>query len=413
VSTIGTEPAGFAGDGFDELDEHWLRSRPGVKWRAVGHNVLPCWIADMDFPSPHPVRQALAQLAAGGDLGYRPWDQAEVLEQRWANRMWARYGWLPRTGQLRPFTELVQAVEAIVHFATSPGDGVVLLTPSYPPFVEAIEQAGRRLLAVPALAGPQGWAFDLDAAARAAAQARALVLVNPHNPTGRMLSRSELMVLGQLAEHYDLLVVSDEVHADLALAGGRRHVPFASLSEELARRTVTLYSASKSYNLGGMGCAIAHIGHPAVARALDVLPTHLLGGVGAAAVTATLAAWSPEGDAWLERCLVRLRHNRQALAAWLCTAGAASGVAGFVPDATYLAWLDLRATALDEDPAAWLLRQARVKLNSGPTFGPGGAGFARLNFATTPGLLTQALDRIAQSLAERPGRPSAGPASGR
>jgi cystathionine beta-lyase len=389
------------GDGFDELDETWLRSRPAAKWSSAGEGVIPCWVADMDFPTPRPVRQALIDLATGGDVGYPGRGGPAALEARWASRMAARYGWEPRPGRLQAFTDLVQAVQVLLGAASSGGDGVLLFTPAYPPLLRALESMGRQLLAVPAVDDSTGWTFDIGAATRGAAGAKILLLVNPHNPTGRMLRRSELEAMGQLAERHDLLVISDEVHADLALAG-TTHVPFASLGTELEARTVTLYSASKSYNLGGMCCAVAHVGHAGVARELAGMPSHVLGHVSTAAVATTLASWSPEADAWLERCLARLRANRQLLGRWLDNTGADAGVKGYLPEGTYLSWLDFRPAGLGEDPARWLAANARVMLSPGCDFGPGGAGFARLNFATTPGILHEILDRIATALGQEP-----------
>jgi len=390
-------------DGFDELDMDWLQARPGVKWAAAAPGVLPCWVADMDFPAPAPVREALVRLAAGADLGYPGPAALALLEERFVARMASRYGWAPAGGQLRAFSDMVQATAVLIDASSSAGDGVLLFTPAYPPFLGVLEAMGRRLLCVPAVDDGRGWSFDMEAAAAAAAQARVLLLVNPHNPTGRMLTRSELETVGGLAERHDLVVISDEIHADLAMTGVT-HIPFASLSSQLAARTVTLYSASKSYNLGGMCCAIAHLGHAPVARRLAEAPSQLFGHVGIAALATTLAAWSPDGDAWLERCLGRLRANRQLLGDWLEGAGAAAGVLGYPPEGTYLSWLDFRSAGLGEDPASWLADNARVILNRGPTFGPGGAGFARLNFATTPGILNQILGRVATAVAqEAPG----------
>ncbi len=388
-------------DGFDDLDEQWLRSRPGVKWAAAGDGVLPSWVADMDFPAPGPVVEALVRLAEGGDLGYSTGSEVALLEEKWAARMATRYRWDPAPGQLRVLSDTVQAVRVLIELASSPGDGVLLLTPSYPSFVGALEEMGRRLVPVQAVPGEANWVFDLDAAAAAAQEARVLLLVNPHNPTGRMLDRAELWGLGELAERNDLLVISDEIHADLALSE-RAHIPFASLSEDLAARTVTLYSASKAYNLGGMCCAVAHVGAPEMARQLTHMQ-HTMGRVSIAAVATTLAAWSPEGDAWLERCVTRLRANRELLGQWLgaTAAGGSAGVQGNLPEATYLSWLDFRSAGLGDDPAEWLLSEARVMLSAGPRFGPGGAGFARLNFATTPRILSEILDRTASALRER------------
>jgi cysteine-S-conjugate beta-lyase len=385
------------GDGFDDLDLAWLRSKPGAKWAAVADGVLPSWVADMDFPVARPIREALERLAAEGDLGYPAGNAGRLLEESWAARMADRYGWAPTPGRARVFTDLVQAAQLLLHLCTSPGDGVLLLTPSYPPFVDAIEGTGRRLLAVPAIESGAAWEFDLDRAEAMAPQAKVLFVVNPHNPTGRMLSRPELVRLGELAVSHDLLVISDEIHADLALVD-RAHVPFASLSNELELRTATLYSASKAYNLGGMGCALAHLGAPMIEGRLAHLPPHLTGRVSIAALATTLASWSPAGDAWLERCLTRLRGNREELGQWLIGTGGKAGVKGFLPEATYLSWLDFRAAGLGDDPARWLLEAAKVRLSEGPAFGPGGAGFARLNFATTPALLDEILSRVVDAL---------------
>jgi cystathionine beta-lyase len=390
-------------DGFDELPLAWLQARPGCKWAEAGPGVLPCWVADMDFPAPLPVRRALADLVSTGDLGYPTGDDPARVGERWAARMAARYGWAPAAGQVVLFTDLVQAAQVLLQVASAPGDGVLLFTPAYPPFLAAVTGMGRRLLAVPAVDEGDRWGFDLDAAARLAPDAAMVLLVNPHNPTGRMLSAEELGAVAELAERHDLVVVSDEIHADLSFED-RPHLPFGSLSAAAAARTVTLYSASKSYNLGGMRCAVAHVGHPGTRQALSRLPSRMLGGPGRAAIEATLASWTSDGDAWLERCLGRLGANRDKLSHWVAGAGAELGVRAHKPEATYLEWLDFRAAGLGDDPAAWLLSEARVMLSPGPSFGPGGAGFARLNFATAPGVLDDILGRVGAALSRR-GRP--------
>ena len=385
------------GDGFDELDEAWLRSKPGAKWAKAGEGVIPCWVADMDFPTPPPVRDALTDLVGTGDLGYSSGDELALLEEKWAARMADRYRWVPERGRFRLFCDVVQAVQVLLDLATSRGDGILLLTPSYPPLWRAIEDSGRRLLTLPAFETREGWAFDLDQAEEKAREARLLLLCNPHNPTGRVLSSGELGKLAGLVERNGLLVVSDEVHADLVL-NGSAHIPFASLSNELADRTVTLYSASKSYNLGGMRCAVAHVGPHDVEQKLAALPSELLGRVSVAAIASTLACWSGPADEWLERCLGRLRANRDIIGQWLAGPGAEAGVRGFPPDGTYLAWFDFRPTGLGDGPAEWLLENALVKMSSGSHFGPGGAGFARLNFATTAGVLEEILSWVTKAL---------------
>lgn len=386
-------------DGFDRLPEDWLRARAGIKWAAAGPGVIPSWVADMDFPPPKVAREALSCLAASGDMGYHPGHpQPEEVEDRWLRRMEARFGWPPPSGRLKVFTDVVQAVEVVLHLATSQGDGVLTLTPAYPVFVAGVAHMGRRLLPVPAKDVGLSWEFDLEAARAAAPEAKVLLLVNPHNPTGRALSRAELGALAQLAVDHDLLVISDEVHADLLLADHARHVPFASLSGEVAERTVTVYSASKSFNMGGMRCGVAHIGPDWLWDELGHLPSHLWGRASLGALVTTLACWSAEGDRWLELCVARLRANRSLLGDWLSGPGGEAGVSGPLAEATYLQWLDFRGAGLGPDPAGHLLGKAHVMLSPGPTYGPGGEGFARLNFATSPKILCEILERIAISL---------------
>jgi cysteine-S-conjugate beta-lyase len=194
-------------EGFDDLDEQWLRARPGVKWAAADDGVIPGWVADMDFPAPRPVIEALVRLAEGGDLGYSTGRELSLLEEKWRSRMATRYRWDPAPGQLRLLSDTVQAARALIELASSPGDGVLMLTPSYPTFVGALEEMDRRLLPVQAVPGEANWAFDLEAAAAAARGAKVLLLVNPHNPTGRMLDRAELSGRGGHGERHQQRVV--------------------------------------------------------------------------------------------------------------------------------------------------------------------------------------------------------------
>ncbi|MFD0889689.1 aminotransferase class I/II-fold pyridoxal phosphate-dependent enzyme, partial [Streptosporangium algeriense] len=236
------------------------------------------------------------------------------------------------------------------------------------------------------------WHLDLDRIAdevrgRHGAPCRALFLVNPHNPTGRVFRRDELEVLAELAAEHDLLVISDEAHAELTY-DGYRHIPFAAVSEEAAARTVTITSGSKAFNLAGVRCAVAHIGAKEVRDAVDAHRGMLFGQVSALGVDALRAAWTA-GDPWLKTVRELLARNRLRVAERL-----PEGVVYRLPEATYLAWLDCRALDLGDDPSAFFLERARVMLFRGPDFGPEGRGFARLNFATSPAVLDEMLDRM-------------------
>ncbi len=389
------------GDELDELDVGWLHAKPGVKWARYGAEVLPAWVADMDFPVPPVVRRALVAAVEGGDLGYPSWHGGTPLRAAFAERMVERYRWAADPAKVRELTDVVQGFQLSLHLASSPGDAVALQTPAYPPFLASITEMGRRLVAVPMEDTAGGWRFDPDRAEAAIAGAgcKVLVVVNPHNPTGRVLDRGELEALAGIAERHDLVVVTDEIHAELAFPPAR-HVPFASLGPEAARRTITLTSATKAFNLAGIRCALAHVGPDAVRAAWDGAPSHLYGQPGNLSVLATLAAWR-DGGPWAGAVLGRLRARRDEVVARLAAEAPAARL--HPPEGTYLAWIDLSAYGLGDDPAAAVLAAGRVALGHGPDFGPGGQGFARLNFATSPAVLSGVLDRLVGALAGRDG----------
>ena len=383
--------------GFDGLDRDWLRGRDGVKWHRVAPDVLPAWVADMDFPVPAVVRAALHDLVDRADLGYPDWPSGTPLRTAFARRMRERYGWAADPARVRELTDLIQGVQLVLHLGTRPGDGVAVLTPCYPPFLASVTGMGRRLVPVPMEAGPGGWTFDADRFDRdvRATGCRALLLVNPHNPTGRAFTRAELTALADVARRHDLLVLSDEIHADLVQAP-HRHLPFAALDDDTAARTVTLTSATKAFNLAGVRTAVAHIGDDRLLAARDAQPPDLFGQVNLLGVAATLAAWTG-GDDWLAGVLARLRANRDEVTRRL--AAESPRIGHLPPEAGYLSWLDLRALGWGDDPAQVLLDRGRVALSSGPEFGPGGAGFARLNFATAPDVLDDVLTRLLTTVA--------------
>lgn len=380
ASTLGTM--------FDSLLIEDLRQRPGIKWAAAGPDLLPAWVADMDFPVPPAVREIVTSYA---DLGYPPWDEhpeRNPLRAAFAARMADLHGVDFDPAHVRLFTELTQALQAVLHVATEPGDAVAVHTPTYPPFLETIHGMGRRLVPIPYEDTGSGWEFDAVRMAEDVARhgVRALVLVNPHNPTGRSLTRAELTAVAAVAEEHDLVVIADEIHSDLT-HDGATHLPFAAFCPH---RTVTLYSASKSYNLAGLRCAVTHLADARVRAGLATLPPLLLGEVSVLSVLATLAAWRDGGD-WLTSVKAALGRNRA-----LVADGLPPGIRHHRPDATYLAWLDCRELDLPDDPAAFFRAEAGVMLSAGPGFGA--PGYARLNFATSGPLVAEMLTRMREAL---------------
>lgn len=396
--------------GFDGLDLEWLRERPGKKWSAVEDDVLPAWVADMDFPAPPPVRRALHALVEGADLGYPPWRDGTPLREAFADRMRTRFGWSPDPARVREVDDIIGGLQLTLRLAgvagvaggaeagaggadARTGDGLVAVhTPCYPPFIDALTGFGRRLLPIPMLDDGAGWSFDLDRldADLRDSGCRTLLLVNPQNPTGRVFTRAELGGLAELARRHDLLVIADEVHADLAHPP-HRHIPFASLDADSAARTVTLTSATKAFNLAGVRCAVAHIGPDRMLAGWDAQPVNLHGVPNLFGVAATLAAWR-DGDRWLTDVLAHLGARRLQLADALGRRLPAAR--HHPPQAGYLAWIDCRALGLGTDPAAAFRARGRVELSSGSDFGPGGDGHVRLNFATSAELLARILDRM-------------------
>jgi len=381
-------------EGFDGLDVVGLRARPGVKWRRVGPDAIPAWVADMDFPPCPTVAEALHDVLGRGDLGYPDWATGTPLRAAFATRMADRFGWHPDPAAVREISDLVQGVQMVLHLATRPGDGVAVHVPTYPPFLASIASMGRRLVPIPMVAQPAGgWGFDpaaMDAVVTSGG-VRVLLLVNPQNPTGRAFSAQELAMIEQIAHRHDLLVVSDEIHAEL-IYPPHRHLPFASLSQDAARRTVTLTSASKAYNLAGLRTAVMHIGDPRLLTRRDAQPVDLFGMPNLFGVHATLGAWSPAAQFWQKQLIEHLDANRRRLVEVIPQR--IPGARLVAPEATYLAWIDVSRVDIGDDPAS-AFRRAGVRLSGGPDFGPGGEGFVRLNFATSAELLEQILQAMA------------------
>jgi cystathionine beta-lyase len=245
--------------------------------------------------------------------------------------------------------------------------------------------------------GSQTWGFDIDRLARDVEQARCkvLIMVNPHNPTGHSFSAVELKSLAEVVIQQDLLVISDEIYSDLVFPP-RSHIPFASLDPEVAARTITLTSASKAFKLAGLCCTVAHVGPPAVRDGLG-RPPHLFGQVSVPGVAATLAAWD-WSEPWLNGVLRTLDGNRSLIAKAL----SGLGIGYLPPDAGFLAWLDCRALNLRTDPATFFRSRARVRLSPGHHYGPGGRGFVRLSFGTSPEILREICERMVTAVRKPP-----------
>lgn len=366
--------------GLESVDLEWLRAKPGQKWHKVSP-LLAAWVADMDFAPAPVIVDHLRAVLDSGDVGYPVRDEKRRMRSVEAFAAWmgSQHGWSLETDRVREWNDVVQAVQAILHVATSPGDGVIVHTPAYPPFFEAIEQTKCRLVPLPAVIDGDTVSFDVDDLERqlVPGATRVLLLCNPQNPTGRVFTRSELSHLVELAERHDLLIISDEIHADL-IFDDHEHVPIASLPGA-AHRTVTITSASKSFNLAGLRYAVSHCGADWVEERLSSLPDHLFGATNIMGAEAAWAAWT-NGTEWLDAVVAHLEQMRDLTVDLVRSQ--LPGVHVHRPDATYLAWLDCSALPIADDPRE-AFRTAGVELSPGTSFGPGGHGHVRLNFATS------------------------------
>lgn len=386
--------AAVQADPFDPPMD-WLRQKQGVKWRRPGPDLIPAWVADMDFAVAPPIRAALTAMLDRGDLGYPDWSR-QPLADAFVARM-ARFGWTAEREHVRLVGDLIQALQIVLDLATEPGARILAHLPNYPPFPATIAAMRRQLVPVRLVPDGESWTWDQAALERDAAGAKVLLLVNPHNPTGRAFTRPELRRLADVAIAHDLLVISDEIHAEL-VHDPHAHVPFATLGPDAAARTVTVTSATKAYNIAGVRTAVAHVGRQRLRESWDAPPADLYGGPSTVGVEATVAAWR-DCDDWLAGLRAHLRAQRDHLAERV---GALPGIRMRTPDAGYLAWLDCREAALPDDPAAYFREHAGVELAPGPDYDPAAQGWVRLNFATGRAVLDAILDRMAAALGSRP-----------
>lgn len=373
---------------YDVLRLDELRRRTSAKWTVHDPDVLPMWIAEMDFPLAEPVRRVLHELVDRGDTGY-PRSGAHV--EAFARFAARRYDWTIDPALATTVPDVMAGVEYAIDRLTEPGDGVAFLTPAYPPFFVSVPATRRTVVAVP-MAGDAdaGWVIDGDALAAALqGGAKAVLLCNPHNPTGRVFTRDELTTVAELADRYGAPVISDEIHAPLIVDPDARHLPFAMVNPGC----VCVHSASKGWNLPGLKAAVLVAGTGAIHERLDgAAVTELAERSGIFGVAAAAAAFDA-GEAWLSDMLDYVAGNHRLVAEVLPKV--LPGARVTPAQATYLAWLDLRNAGLPGEPADVLLEAARVALVRGPNFGAPYRGWARMNVGTSRPIVAEALDRLA------------------
>ena len=375
---------------FDRIDVGTLRRGGSVKW-SMYPEAIGAFVAEMDFGTAPPVTAALHAAVDAAVFGYLPAGTVEQMSAAYAAWSRDRYGWAVDPVDVRPVADVVAGLRLAIEHFSAPGTPVVLPTPAYMPFVSVPPQLGREVIEVPLSAGHR---YDLDALAAAfEAGGDLLILCNPHNPVGRVLTPAEMLAIAEVVDRYGARVFSDEIHAPLVF-GNARHVPYASLSPVTAAHTLTATSASKAWNLPGLKCAQVVLTSDADRETWAGIGPLAEHGAATLGVIANTAAYR-SGGPWLAEVLSYLDGNRRLLGQLV--ADLLPGVVYTPPEGTYLGWLDFRATG-PADPAAYFLEKAGVAMTDGALCGEAGRGFGRFTFALPRPVLREAVERIAAAM---------------
>jgi cystathionine beta-lyase len=374
------------------------RGTDSEKWKAFGNEVLPLWVADMDFPAPPAVLQALHERVAHGIFGYG--GVTAELSEAICHRLWEYYHWAVTPDQLLFLPGLVSGLNISCRAVCPPGAGVLVQTPIYPPFLSAPVNQGLHVnIAELFVTRSKQWLhYSIDYNAFEAAiqsHTRLFMLCNPHNPVGRCYTREELINLAEICTRNDLIICADEIHCDLLLENSS-HLPIASLSPEIAKRCITLMAPSKTFNIAGLYCGFAIIQNPSLRKQYQLAAQGIVPEVNLLGFTAALAAYK-NGETWHKELMVYLNGNRNVFTDYVQEH--LPMLRTTIPEGTFLAWLDCSATGIIGNQHEFFLNHAKVALNDGQRFGQGGNDFVRLNFGCSRSTLTQALMQMKFALA--------------
>ncbi len=388
---------------FDQIINR--RNTNSLKWNAYPEDVLPLWVADMDFTAPQPILTALQKSVEHGIFGYEM--PGKALRQLVAARMENLYGWTISPESVVAITGLVSGFYAAAQTLCRPGDGYIIQPPVYMPFHDIQKHQGviRQEAELGCAAQDNllryqiNWVSFEKAFHSGGSQTKMFLLCNPHNPTGQIYSAQELSRMAETCLKQDTVIVSDEIHSELIL-GEEKHVPIASLSPEIAQKTITLIAPSKTFNIAGLFCGFAIIPNQELRERYKEQVERMTLHVNGLGLTAAQAAFSGECDDWLAELRAYLRANRDFLVALVQQELPEIRITR--PQATYLAWLDcnglVESGQIKGSPYKFFLKKAKIALNDGATFGTGGNNFVRLNFGCPRATLEQALERMKKAL---------------
>ncbi len=376
----------------DQLES--LRRRRSEKWTKFPTDVLPMFVAEMDFPLAPAIKATLQEAIDLGDTGYvNPHDtRAAAAFVGFAQDTW---GWSPQVHRMAVTTDVSVVIVESLRRLIQAGAGVIITPPVYPPFFDLIPEAGGTVVQVPLLDDGTSYALDLDGIDRAlSAGARGVLLCNPHNPVGLVHSREQLVALSAIVARHSGFVVSDEIHAPLTHSG---HVftPYLTVSDEARVHGIAAQSGSKAFNLAGLKAAFFVAESDRMTKLITSLPEEVTFRAGLLGLIATKAGFA-DSRGWLRATIAAIEHNITILEEQL--AASLPSVRLRRPDASYLAWLDMSALGWGDDPAQFALAHAKVALSNGPAFGPTGCGHARMNLACAPETIIEAVARLARAV---------------
>jgi cystathionine beta-lyase len=369
------------------------KNTDSVKWSRYPEEVLPLWVADMDFQSPPEVAIAINKRLNHPFFGYAG-DDRPLIETicKWVSK---RYDWKIQPEWIMLISGVVTGMNWVAQSFLQPSDSICFHTPVYPPFFHISEYAGVRRIEIPMLVQDNQYKIDFDNFEKSiCADTKLFVLCNPHNPVGRVFNRSELELINEICLKHNVMVCSDEIHCDLTFSG-HSHIPLASISEEAEQNTITLMAPSKTFNIPGLHFSFAIVPNKKHRDQMEKSRRGVVGCPSMLANEAARAVYTHSSD-WLDQLLVYLENNRDYLMDFLKTN--LPEIKVIQPEGTYLAWLDCRELGLLPDPYNFFLYNAKVALNDGKSFGSNGIGFVRLNFGCPKSILTDALVRMTEAV---------------
>ena len=375
---------------YDSLNVADLRTKASIKWRKYPDDVLPLWVADMDFPIADEIKATIRDYLDTNNFGYPEQEGLPGLKEAVIARQAQRYGWELEPEQIHLVNGIVPSLFLGVRAMSGVGEDVLMQSPIYGPFMMAVEEQNRNVIHNELKYDGEHYRIDFDELEKQVTPAtRLFMLCNPQNPTGRVFTKGELERLADFVLRHRLWVISDELHSDL-IYPGQTHIPFASLSDELAQRTVTLFGPTKTFNIAGLQIGFLVTQNPQLMERVKGLGHGTMGFPNLLGQAATITAYR-EGGNWLKTTLQYLESNRDFVADFVKRE--LPQVSHSSPEATYLALLNFRELGI-ENAETFAVEQAKVAINDGAWFGPGGEGQGRLNFATSRHIVEEALNRL-------------------